>query len=108
MAHRFRVEDIHAGGYSAERESVSLYLQGLHGRLHNAIHAETRVYTCRSWCKTGVVPAPYLLHWNAEELDIRKLIGQLLDLPALEVKDAVDAEVEVGAVELEQVSKQIL
>jgi len=64
MRHRFRVHDLRRPGDPAERDDVGLYLFRALDRIHNAMHAETRVYTCRSW-HAGVT-ARYALHWNAE------------------------------------------
>jgi hypothetical protein len=63
---RFRVHNLRHKGNPVDRDNLNNYLWRLHDRLHNAIHAETRVYTCRSWRATGGATEPYELHWNDE------------------------------------------
>lgn len=62
----FRVYDLRRLGGSVVRSDLSRYLSELHDRLRNAIHAETRAYTCHAWQTTGGVVPPHDLHWNDE------------------------------------------
>ena len=71
----FRVHDLRNEGNSANYDNVNRYLWSLHDRLHNAVHAETRVYTCRSWRESGSGTAPYELHWNDEIVPCEMLLG---------------------------------
>ena len=58
---RVRIRDI-VRGDEPKTEELARYLQGVHLRFRNGIHAQTRVYTCR-------VPAePFELHWNDHEV----------------------------------------
>ena len=72
----FRVHDLHRNRAPAERNDLGLYLFHIHDRLHNPIHAETRVYTCRSWAKSSHQTTPYELHWNAEAVPGEKFLGE--------------------------------
>ncbi|HIK14082.1 MAG TPA: hypothetical protein IGS53_02085 [Leptolyngbyaceae cyanobacterium M33_DOE_097] len=72
---RFRVHNLPKLGEPINYDDVSPYLWNLHARLHNAIHAETRVYTCRSWRLAEQVTASYELHWNDLVVPGETLLG---------------------------------
>lgn len=69
---QIRVHDLVVGGAKLVDDLAS-YLRSVHLRFANAIHAETRVYTCRAW-HTGTA-APFELHWNDEDVPGELLLG---------------------------------
>jgi len=73
MRSRFRVHDLRRPDDPIERDDLGLYLFRAIDRVHNPRHAETRVYTCRSW-RAGMT-APYALHWNAESVPGETFLG---------------------------------
>lgn len=72
---RFCVHNLRSHASIATFDSVSRYLQKLHRRFRHAIHAETRVYTCRTGRVNDGMIAAYGLHWNQEELPGEELLG---------------------------------
>jgi hypothetical protein len=59
------------------RSDLDRYLASLHQRFANSMHASTRVYTCRSWRRDRRAPAPYELHWNADDVPGEELLGEI-------------------------------
>ena len=72
--HRFRVHDLRRRVDPVERDDLGVYLSRAIDRVHNAMNAEVRAYTCRSW-RAGVT-GPYELHWNAEDVPGETLLGE--------------------------------
>lgn len=72
---RFWVYDLRKPENCTDSDSVSSYLSRLHDRFHNAIHAETRVYTCRAWRASGGATTPHDLHWNDQGVPGETLLG---------------------------------
>ena len=69
------VHDIVGGGPGTLVDDLAGYLRSVHLRLHNTTHAETRVYTCRSWANRTT--APYELHWNDHDVPGETLLGTI-------------------------------
>lgn len=72
---RFRVHNLRQVGNPTDLDDLERYLWTLHDRFRNAIHAETRVYTCRSWRSTGGGTTRYELHWNDEVVPGETFLG---------------------------------
>jgi hypothetical protein len=73
---RFRVHDLRKpGNCYADFDNIERYLQMLHARFHNAVHAQTRAYTCRSWRAASNATLPYELHWNDEDVPGETFLG---------------------------------
>ena len=90
---RFLVHDLRRQVADTHRDDLSLYLFHVHDRLHNSIHAETRVYTCRSWRATNAATQPFDLHWNAEILPGEVMLGTCgTDLTDEALIERVEAE----------------
>lgn len=96
MGQRFVVHDLRRGDSDADRHDVRLYFSEVLGRLHNTRHAETRVYTCRSWRSTGGATAPYELHWNAQSVPGETLLGSCDWIPDKELVERIEAEFSQG------------
>jgi hypothetical protein len=77
MPLHFRVYDIKARQFGAERDDVEAYLRTVHSRFRNSEHAQTRVYSCRSWRATGGRTAPFELHWNGHDVPGETLLGSV-------------------------------
>jgi hypothetical protein len=75
LASPFLVHDLRRQVADSQRDDLSLYLFRVHDRLHNAMNAETRVYTCRSWRRTGGATEPFDLHWNADTVPGETMLG---------------------------------
>ena len=65
------------------------YLRSTHLRLHNSMHAETRVYTCRG------VAEPFELHWNDHVVPGERLLATI-GYTSREALAAVEAELAAG------------
>ena len=67
MGQRFRVHDL---GLESVGRSATAWkpIRTVHDRLHDAEHAETRIYTCHSWRTTAGLTRPHELHWNDSEV----------------------------------------
>jgi hypothetical protein len=87
----FRVHTLHHHKAPSEvREDVASYLRSVHLRLHNAIHAQTRVFTAR----TGLTP--YELQWNAEAVRGETLLGIFGSSVPAELVEAVESKLALG------------
>lgn len=75
-----------------QADDLAGYLRSVHLRFANAIHAETRIYTCRAWRTGGA--APFELHWNDDEVPGEQLLGSYGYGPA--PITAVEAELRAG------------
>ena len=100
---RFRVHDLRQKvcqkGNCTDRnhvDDVNSYLMALHARLHNAVHAETRIYTCRSWHILGGTTAPYELHWNDEVVPDETFLGSFGWSVGYELVEKIEAEFAKG------------
>jgi hypothetical protein len=72
---RFQIVDVRGSGQPGPaRTDVADYLGRLHDRFGNAIHAETRIFTCRAWRRPAEV-APYELRWGELTLAGERLLG---------------------------------
>ena len=96
MGYSFRVHDLRKEGQYAEYDELNRYLRMLHLRFHNAMFAETRVYTCRSWRMPGGVTAPYELHWNADAVPGEVLLGKFGWSVGRELVDRIEGEFAKG------------
>lgn len=96
---RFLVHDLWKKGNCAncdQIDNLSDYLWRLHARLHNAVHAETRIYTCRSWRMSGGVTAPHELHWNDEIVPGETFLGSFGWTVGSELVERIEAEFAQG------------
>lgn len=75
MERRFIVHDLRRHVGDTTHDNLQLYLFHVHDRLHNSIHAETRVYTCRSWRATSGATQPFALHWNGDIVPDEIMLG---------------------------------
>lgn len=96
MGHRFLVHDLRRGESDADRDDVLDYLRGVVWRLHNAEHATTRVFTCRSWRSTGGATAPYEHYWNEESVPGEMLLGSCGMSVGRELVERIEAEFSKG------------
>ena len=96
MGHRFLVHDLRRGESDANRDDVDQYLGGLHGRLHNRQHAETRVFTCRSWRSSSGATAPYELSWGDKSVPGEILLGSFSWGRGRELIERIEAEFSQG------------
>jgi len=62
---------------AVERDDVGLYLSRVDSRLHNARHAQVRVYTCRAWRANSRRTTAYELHWNSEDVAGETFLGDV-------------------------------
>ena len=92
MGYSFRVHDLRKKEKYAEFEDLSRYLWMLHNRFHNAMHAQTRVYTCRSWRTSAGATASYELHWNADDVPGEELLGSFGWSVGRELVDRIELE----------------
>lgn len=88
----FRVYDLRKATYGADRNNLSAYLWQLHHRFHNGIHAETRVYTCRSWRDSAGSTRPYELHWNDQIVPGEVFLGSFGWAVGQELIGQIEAE----------------
>lgn len=72
----FRVHDLRGRKAGGTRGDVADYLSVSLRRLHNTMHAETRVYTCRSWRASGGAIETYELGWNGDDVPGETLLGR--------------------------------
>jgi hypothetical protein len=96
MGQRFVVHDLRRGGSDADRDDVRSYFAEVLGRLHNARHAQTRVYTCCSWRTTGGATVPYELDWNEESVPGEMLLGSAGWSAGTELVERIEAEFSKG------------
>lgn len=91
---RVQVFDLHA---MAPRpvDEVAFYLQTVLHRFSNGIHAEARVYTCRSW-RAPAATKPYELHWNDDEVPGESFLGSFGSAPSRDLLAKVRAELDRG------------
>ncbi|HEY9879781.1 MAG TPA: hypothetical protein V6D29_15085 [Leptolyngbyaceae cyanobacterium] len=95
MSH-FWVHDLRKKGNRKDCNSVNDYLSRLHDRFNNAIHAETRVYTCHSWRSSGGKTAPHPLHWNDEEVPGETFLGSFGWVVGRELTEQIETEFAQG------------
>ena len=96
MGQRFVVHDLRRGGSDADRDDIRSYFSEVFLRLHNTQHAQTRVYTCRSWRSTGGATASYELHWNDESVPGETLLGSCGCGAGTELVERIEAEFSKG------------
>ena len=97
MGCSFRAFDLRRKGDMAIFDSVSGYLCHLHSRIHNPIHAETRVYTCRQFKHTSIDKIiPYELHWNDDDVLGERFLGNFGWSVGNELVDKIEAEFAKG------------
>jgi hypothetical protein len=96
MGQRFVVHDLRRGFSDADRDDVRLYFSEVFLRLHNTQHAQTRVYTCRSWRSAGGATASYELHWNDESVPGETLLGSCASSPGRQLAERIEAEFSEG------------
>ena len=72
---KIRVRDITLRYADRVEDDLERYLQTIHLRFANGIHAQTRIYTCHA-CPGGGLPPPHELHWNAEDVPGEALIDE--------------------------------
>ena len=96
MGHAFRVYDLRRGGADAQIHEAETYLWPLYRRFHNALHAQIRVYTCRSWRATAGATAPYDLAWNDDDVPGESFLGSFLAIPGKHLVDQIEAEFAKG------------
>jgi hypothetical protein len=56
------------------------------------MHAQTRVYTCRSGRATAGATAPYELHWNDKDVPGERLLGSFGWVVEKELVERIEAE----------------
>jgi hypothetical protein len=96
MGRRFRVHDLRRGAKDSDCGDLGDYLKKIVWRLHNAEHALTRVFTCRSWRSTGGKTASYEHYWNEKEVPGETLLGSCGMGVEKEVLDRIEAEFAKG------------
>ena len=96
MGHHFLVHDLRRGESDSERDNANAYLRGLLARLHNAQHAQTRVFTCRSWRTTGGATVSYELYWNDESVPGEMLLGSCGWSVGTDLVERIEAEFAKG------------
>ena len=93
----FRVHDLRRGSVGAQLADAGSYLRSLHRRVHNVMHAETRVYTCRSWREIAGATVPCELQWNDEDLPGETFLGSCsLVTAGADLVERIEAEFAKG------------
>lgn len=96
MGQRFRVHDLRSRESGAAVDDVLGYLRTVYRSLHSFEHAETRVYTCRSWRATAGATAPYELQWNDKAVPGETFLGSFGWVPGKDLAQRIEAELAQG------------
>jgi len=92
---KIRIRDITQRGPDRIEHDLERYLQTIHLRFRNGMHVQTRIYTCHA-CSDGLLPPPYELHWNAEDVPGETLIDEFGTGAPLVVLARVSGELASG------------